>query len=248
MVNLRRTGGDSGSVSVAYETVAENWEAVDGEDYVAVSGRLTWQDGDTTEQEIRVPILADGSTEEFEYFRVTLSDPQGGAGLATRNANVEIAADGGPFGQFAIQTNSIRVGEAELAQIGVYRNYYNTGAVSVTLTPMSGTAVAGVDFLADPVTLSWADGDASGKYALFTTLNDTTEELSEHFTVELTNPTGGALIGPRSSVVISIEANDQPPPGSSGGGAFGYLSLLLLGLTTFLRFARMAFRAEERGQ
>ena len=84
VVHVRRTGGDSGSVSVAYQTVANySPTATSAQDYVEVAGRLTWNDGDMTEQEIRVPILDDNSPEGFEFFRVILSDAQGEAGLGT---------------------------------------------------------------------------------------------------------------------------------------------------------------------
>jgi uncharacterized delta-60 repeat protein len=240
VVNVRRTGGDSGSVSVAYETVAGGGNtATAGEDYVEVEGRLTWDDGDTTEQEIRVPILIDDSPEEFEFFRVMLSDAQGGAGLGTRNATVEIRADGGPSGQFAIEPSTATVSESQSVQVNVYRNFYFTGPVSVTLTPIGGTATAGDDFAADPVTVSWTDGDAGSRFVEFAIQNDAAQEGNESFTVELSNPTGGAIIGPRSSATITIVANDQPvpPPRSSrgGGGSLGYLWLLMLGVARLLR-------------
>jgi len=94
------------------------------------------------------------------------------------------------------------------------------------------------------VTVSWADGDADWKFVEFLIVNDTVEEPTESFTVELSNPTGGAVIGPQSSATVRIEMSDQPlpEPASGGGGVFGYLSLLLLGVMTFLRSAPMAVR------
>ena len=249
VVNVRRTGGSFGSVSLAYQTVGSDWQpATGGQDFVEVAGRLTWADGDTTEQQVRVQILPDTSVEDPEYFRLTLSDAQGGAGLGTINATVEIAADGSPFGQLGLSDSSYLVQESQSVEVAVLRNYYFSGPVSVTLTPIAGTATAGDDFVADPVTVSWADGDADWKFVEFLIVNDTVEEPAESFTVELSNPTGGAVIGPQSSATVQIQMSDRPPqPASGGGGIFGYLSLLLLGVTAFLRSAPMAVRRRLRG-
>ena len=247
VVRVRRTGGDSGSVSVAFQTIAHNVSsATGGEDYGEVSGRLTWGDGDTTEQEIRVPIVTNDPVEEIEYFRVMLSDTQGGAGLGARNALVRIGADGYPAGQFEIW-QSHRVSEGQSAQLSVFRTYYETGAVSVTLTPVAGTATAGDDFAAEPVTLSWPDGDRSQKFVEFAIYDDTTQEGIESFTVELSDPTGGAVVDPQTSVaIITIAASDQGGGGGGGGGSTGLMSLLLLAAARLCRTARIAGRLTAR--
>jgi hypothetical protein len=43
--------------------------------------------------------------------------------------------------------------------VRVERKYFHDGAVSVTLTPVSGTATVSDEFIAEPVTLFWADND-----------------------------------------------------------------------------------------
>ena len=241
-VKVRRTGGKSGSVSVAYQTEAQ--QSVAGIDYVAIEGRLTWDDGDTTERELHVPILADTVTELPEDFLVTLSDVQGGVGLGTSAASIFIAADGDPFGQFNIRTDTERVYEpGQGARVIVSRDYYRTGAVSVTLTPVSGTATAGADFSADPVTLSWADGDNQAWFVDFAILDDSIAEQDETFTVQLSDPTGGAFIGPNSVAEFVIWANDAPSTKSKkGGGALGLLSLLALGIAGIWRHTVGAYR------
>ena len=243
VVNVRRTGGASGSVSLAYRTAGIDWSSATGsQDYTAVAGRLTWADGDTTEQQISVPILPDDSVEDPEYFAVMLSDVEGGAGLGTSSATIVIGADGSPFGQFAFTDLEYNAREADSVQVTVARNYYYSGAVSVTVTPIAGTATAGDDFAADPITLSWADGDWEWKVAELAIMDDSDAEPTESFTVELSNPTGGAVIGPTSTVTKLIQTSDQPPPepAANGGGAIGYLSLLLLGVMSALRSLRQA--------
>ena len=251
VVKVRRTGGKTGAVSVAYETAPRDpLSATGGQDYEEVSGLLTWADGDTSPREIVVPVNADaGAGEEYEYFGVALSDVQGGAGIGTRNAVVGILPDGAPAGQFAIYDPGQVVIETGLAQINVYRNFYYDGAVSVTLTPVAGTATAGDDFVATPVTVSWADQDYDGKLVEIAITNDTVQEGAENFTVELSSPTGGAVIGPYSVGTFTIAANDAPPPpppptgnGGGGGGSTGLLSLLLLGFAESFRLLRRSMR------
>ena len=232
VVNVRRTGGADGSVSVAYQTVA-NGDAIAGEDFGDVSGLLTWGDGDMSEQQIRVPIMSDDSAEGSEGFRVTLSDSQDGAGLGTSGVEVIIAADGGPFGQLSFDKSLYFATESGPAQVTVVRDYYSTGVVSVTVALIADTATAGEDFVASPITLTWADGEVGEKVAEIPIVDDALEEATETFKVRLSNPAGGAVLGQRSNARVEIWISDRPS--ASGGGAVGFLSLLLLGLLRTMR-------------
>jgi len=240
ILDVRRTGGRSGSVSVDWQTASVDWEgATPGTDYTEVSGTLTWADGNAAEQQIRVPILTDTAVEERELFQVVLSGHQDGAGLGKRRATVVIAPDGAPHGQFGFALEQFDTAEYQSAQVAVSRDYYFSGVVSVTVTPSSGTAIAGTDFVANPVTLNWQDGESGEKVAVIPILDDSLEENPETFTVTLSDATGGALIGPRSSASVRITGNDHLPSADvSGGGAFGWLSLLALGFLRWLRRER----------
>lgn len=188
-----------------------------------------------TEQQIRVPIVSDAFIEAAESFRVTLRDSQGGAGLGTTAAIVQIAADGGPFGQFNFREALLSVEEGTpYAQLAVSRLFYSSGPVSVTLTPLAGTAAAGADFVADPITLTWADGEGGSKVARIPLVDDTQSELPEDFTVRLSNPTGGAVLGQQPVAIVRILDSDQPAP-SRGGGAFDLFSVSVLGLLLTMR-------------
>jgi hypothetical protein len=245
-VTVRRMGGATGDVSVAYRTAdyqgTDAAAAPSGADYAPVTGRLTWADGDRGDRQITVPIIADGGqVEEAERFTVTLDDAKGGAEIGTQDVGVEISADGDPAGQFGFDASAITVNEANgNVQVVVDRNYYFKGPISVTLTPVAGSATT-ADFAAAPVTLSWDDGDSAPKTATIPIVNDTVGESQESFTVELSNPTNGAVVGPHSRVVVTILNDDVSPSGppSGGGGAFDWLTLLCLGCVRWLR--RRAF-------
>jgi len=234
VVDVMRIGGRNGSVGVTWNTVTFD-DATAGLDFIAGSGTLTWADGDVAPQQIRVPVLADNDVEEYERFNIVLGSLDDGAGLGKYRAPIAIAPDGAPHGQFGVAWD-VESSEFQPARVYVQRNFYFAGAVSVTATPVSGTAVAGVDFLADPIVLTWADGDSDWKEALVPIVADDLREGNETFSVVLSNPTGGAIIGPHSSATVLIRANTQGQPArKSGGGALGWLSLLALGLLRLFR-------------
>jgi uncharacterized delta-60 repeat protein len=250
-VTVRRMGGAAGEVSVAYQTadytVGDAAAAISGTDYTPVTGRLTWADGDRTDRQITVPILNDAGpvVEEAERFNVLLTDAKGGAEIGTQETIVEIAGDGDPAGQFGFADSALSVSEADgSVQVAVNRNYYSKGAVSVTVTPTAGSATT-AEFTAAPITLSWADGDADSKTATIPIVNEKVAKSSETFTVDLSNATNGALIGPHSHLVVTINYDYQPPPPppppvspvapSGGGGMFDWLTLLCLSCVHWLR-------------
>ena len=121
--------------------------------------------------------------------------------------------------------------------VTVDRNYYSSGATSVTLTPVAGTAT-NADFTATPITVSWADGDAQPKSVTIPITMDNTAEPTESFTVTLSNATNGALIGPNSVLTVTITDSapvGAPASGDGGGGALDGFMLALLGVLSWLR-------------
>jgi uncharacterized delta-60 repeat protein len=243
-VRVRRTGGSDGQVSTSFETAAgDPSPSASSEDFGEVSGVLTWNDGEAGEREIVVPIAADSDPpEEYEEFRLLLSDTQGGAGSGTQAASVLILPDGAPGGQFAVD-GAFDTSEPGTADIWVYRNFYYDGAVSVTVTPVAGSATAGDDFSDTPVTVTWDSQDGAPKLVQIPIADDSVEEPDEVFTLQLGDPTGGAIVGPHASATITIASNDQPapppppPPPSrgGGGGTTGLLSVLMLGVIRLMR-------------
>ena len=73
----------SGTVTVAYAT--SDGSALDGADYTAVSGTLTFPAGELTKT-INVTVLEDSLDEDSETFTMTLSGATGGAWLADATA------------------------------------------------------------------------------------------------------------------------------------------------------------------
>ena len=95
--------------------------------------------------------------------------------------------------------------------------------VNTTLLAPAGSAEAGEDFDATPVTLTWADQDSEPKSVSIPILDDDEREFLESFTVELSDPTGGAILGARATAEFQIGANDAPPRNRGGSGSTGWL-------------------------
>ena len=110
------------------------------------------------------------------------------------------------------------------------------------MTTAPDTATASDDFVADPFTVAWADGDAEVKLVDIPIVNDSARESSEQFTLQLSDPTGGALVGPRSTASVTILDDESepppPPPPGGGGGHIDIGSLLWLGMLRWLRVSR----------
>jgi hypothetical protein len=78
-VNVSRTGGSQGAVSVDYDTA--DGSATAGQDYTAVGGTLNWANGDAANKSFQIPILDDTDFEGDEALSVNLSQPTGGVTL-----------------------------------------------------------------------------------------------------------------------------------------------------------------------
>ena len=202
--------------------------AVSGADFgtlgvgTPLSGTLNWGAGDAASKTIVIPILNDVAVESTETFTVNLSGATGtGASVGTTpTATVTVTDDEASLN---LSSATYTVNEAgPNATITVNRSGASAGAVSVTWTTGNGSAVAGQDFgtSGNPAqrtgTLSWAAGVTGAKTftvgpttATMPVLNDTTVEGDETFTITLSNPTGGAVLGPTSAATVTITDNDS---------------------------------------
>jgi len=91
-VTVSRTDGSTGPVSVAYTTAADG-SATEGADYTFTSGVLNWADGDAANKSFNLPIIDDTDVEGSETANLSLSNPDGGATLGTRNTATLSIAD-----------------------------------------------------------------------------------------------------------------------------------------------------------
>ncbi len=131
-VTVTRTGGSLGDVSVDYAS-SDGW-ALAGEDYQATSGTLGFADGETS-RSIIVTILNDDQTEDDEDFTLTLSNPQGGAGLGAPQSALVTILDDDPLpqpGSLALSSGGYSLAEeGGSVQLTVLRTGGSDGLVTV---------------------------------------------------------------------------------------------------------------------
>lgn len=111
--------------------------------------------------------------------------------------------------QFQIALSS--VGEAAgMATVTLTRTGGADGAVDVTIATTDGSAIAPGDYGNTGGTVAWADQDAADKTFNISIVNDAVVEPDEDFLVILSNPTGGAALGPTTTHVVTITNDDVP--------------------------------------
>ena len=241
VVDIGRSGGDAGPVSIAYQVVQHDVPnaATAGDDFVVDAGRLEWEDGDTTGRQVRIRIIDDAAPEVPEQFSLLLTDTDGGAGLGKRGQIIEIAANDEPPGEIGFESTSTSAYEGEQFEVWVTRTGGSGGVVSVKFEVEHDTTNH-EDFRYFPSdgTLTWADGDSERKLIGFIVEDDQLAENMESFRFVLAEPSGGATIAAgRETVTVNIAASDSAGGGggggggdgsSGGGGADGFLTLILL--------------------
>ncbi|MDB5386973.1 MAG: hypothetical protein JWM11_2619 [Planctomycetaceae bacterium] len=209
-ITVNRINGSAGPVSVQYS--ATSGTATAGADFTAVSGTLSWADGDVGSKTITLPILEDSLVEGNEALTLNLNNATGGASLGTPATTTVTIVDNDVVAvpgnlQFGNSAASVNEG-AGTVTITVNRVNGSDGAVTVHYATAAGTATTGSDFTAASGTLSWAAGDTSSKTIVVPILNDTLVENSETFTVALSSPTGGATLGTPATSTVTIVDND----------------------------------------
>jgi len=145
-VGVSRSGGAKGAVTVAYST--SNGTAVDGNDYTAVSGMLTWADGDAATKSFSIPLLTGASSVASRSFNVQLTGATGGATLAAPStATVTIAPTTGTTAlSISVQGNHFVDAAGNTVQLR-----------GVNVSGLEATAIQG--WSPDP----WGDADLGGE-------------------------------------------------------------------------------------
>jgi parallel beta-helix repeat protein len=114
-------------------------------------------------------------------------------------------------GQFAFSPVGTTLTEANAnVTLTVVRTGGAIGTVTVDYATANGTAASGSDYTAKSGTLTFANGETSKSISV-SVLDDAVYEGAEKFSVVLSNPTGGAILGAASAAEITINDNETPP-------------------------------------
>ena len=130
--------------------------------------------------------------------------------------------------EFSVGAITLVEGSISVLGVTVVRTGDLGNAVSVQYSTVDGSAEARVtslttglvitagDFLGTSGTLSWAAGDGAPQAFTIPLLDDLIPEPVETFTVVLSSPTGGAIIGPTGVLTVTITDNDIPANSCQG--------------------------------
>ena len=202
-IPVTRVGGTAGSVSVTYKTA--NGTAIAGTTYAAVSGTLTWADGDGSTKSILVRVDAAGFS-GTRTFSVVLANPGSGAILGSpATATVSVS------GAAALATQSVALGAsaynaasgATSVTLLVVRQGGANGALSVNYSTSNGTATAGTTYTAQSGTLTWPAGNAAAK-TIVVPVSTSGFSGTRTFYASLSNAANGAVLGTPTKATVTV--------------------------------------------
>lgn len=205
--NVSLQGSSASIVTVAYVTA--DGTAVVGGDYLAVSGTLTFNPGETSKS-ITVTILDDTAIENSETFFVNLTDASAGLLLGDSQGMGTINASDVPPPQLSV--SDVSVNEANgTATFTISLTGTSTSPVTVDYATANGSATASSDYTAASGTLTFAVGETS-KTVSVAILNDTLVETAEGFSLNLSNPSGAILADSQGQATINDNDNAVANP------------------------------------
>ena len=197
------------------ETVTVNYSTIDntaiaGEDYLGISGTLTFNPGQTS-QNINVTILSDIVAEDNESFWLYLSNAENSV-LTDSYGQVTIIND--DISELSI--NDINIAEGDHsnnanATFTVFLSTPSSQIITVDYSTISGTATAGDDYIAVDGTLTFTPGQTSQTISV-PIWGDGLVENNETFQVILSNP--------ENAIVTDVEGNGTLIDDDSTGQAF----------------------------
>jgi hypothetical protein len=200
MFSVYLSRSSSQNVFVTYTTGGGTAQA--GSDYVSESATLTFAPGEIVKV-VTIDVNGDVLDENDETFNVTLSSPVNGA-LGDGTGVGTIRDDDGSR-VVAFQSASYSVSEGTNATITVVRSGDLLGTVTVDYATAPGSAGTGSDFAGTSGSLTFLEGETSKSFDVVI-FNDVGAEGDETFTVSLSNPTGGAVVGNPATTTVTITA------------------------------------------
>ncbi|MEJ0037686.1 MAG: Calx-beta domain-containing protein [Gammaproteobacteria bacterium] len=111
-------------------------------------------------------------------------------------------------GSIQLQQATYSTAENGTLNISVSRSVADGGAVSVQYSTADGTATAPGDYTTTSGTLTWPDGDATPKTISIPIATDSILEGNETFTLTLSGPAGGAVLGALTQAAVTILDDD----------------------------------------
>jgi hypothetical protein len=191
--------------AVPADTVTVEYATSDGSatapaDYQAVNGTLTFDPGETVRQVV-VPVVGDTVTEVNETFSLNLTDASGaaiahGVGIGT------ITDDDLP--SIAIANATVTEGNSGTvnAVFNITLSAPSAQTISVDYATSDGSATAPEDYVATSGTLTFTPGQTV-RQIVVPVVGDTVIEISETFSLSLSNPVNATFSDPTALGTIT---------------------------------------------
>ncbi|XP_057365028.1 sodium/calcium exchanger 3-like isoform X2 [Daphnia carinata] len=210
-ITIVRHGKTDNSVSVRVETI--DGSAVGGEDFVALNQMVVFE-ANEVEKQVMVEILDDTQYEPDEQFYLKLSltgtrtSKQQDVALGRISImEVTVLNDDDP-GTITFEERGILVKESVgVAQIPVLRKNGADGEVSVHWRTIDKNAISGKGYIGGEGKLVFKHAEMK-RVIEIPISNDMLPDKDECFEVELTDPTGGAVLGSITKLAVTI-TNDE---------------------------------------
>jgi len=188
--------------AVGFNFATADGTAAAGSDYVSTS--LTGQSipAGQLSTTISVPVNGDTVFEADEVFYGNLSAATGASIADAQGVGTILNDDVATAPSLSIGDVSVTEGNSgtSLATFTVTMSQTSANTVAFDVATADGTATAGSDYVALALTGQSIAPGATSKTVSVTINGDTTPEANETFTVNLSNPTGGAVIGDAQAI------------------------------------------------
>lgn len=195
---LRGTDDTNSTLTVDLATTDNS--AINGLDYTGLTNTLSFAPGEKRKV-VPVPILNDGIKEGLENFKLTLSNPTGGAVLGAPTTTTVTIRDNDPGVGFEAASYTTAWGQAGDFAVRVLRgNDGALGSLTVDYTFTDLTATNGSDYQAVSGTLTFLENDTV-KSLNIPILRPRAVGSAKSFRVTLSNPTPGVTLATATTTV-----------------------------------------------
>ncbi|MCV6626613.1 MAG: hypothetical protein OIF38_10985, partial [Cellvibrionaceae bacterium] len=191
--------------------------ATPGDDFSPISTSISWAALDSSDKTLVLPILDDDIYEGDERFRIIASNLSDNSASFSFSPAIDITIldnEIEPAGEFNFSSANYRVNEnGGNITISVERSGGGNGPVAVDYASADDSAVDGEDYSSASGSLSWADGEQGIKTFSLAIHSDILNEANESFSLQLSKPSGNALLGQLNQASVTIiNVNDAGAP------------------------------------
>lgn len=227
-ITLERVGRNDVEASVDYSTADDT--AVDGKDYTATGGTLTFAIGETSKT-FTISLFDNGRLDGDRTVNLSLSNPTGGL-LLGDGAVLTILDDETGTVQFTSTAYSIRE-DAGTAEINIERTGKSENEATVDVATADDTALAGTDYTASNETVTFAPGEINATFKV-PVFNRNNASAPRSLKLTLSNPTGGLVLGTRDQATLTILERSLGSSRSSNQNTQNSQNSIANGLSVFV--------------